>query len=702
MLLLLATCTVAEAQQGDWQQFLAELYENDEEAVLSMEDAYEHLTELAGQPLDINTVEQEDLLQIPGLNPEQINDILEYRHRYGRLRSMEELAMIESIGPRMRLYLSNFLTVEDPYSQPWYKGKRLKESLHHLQHQIALTMQTPTYYRAGDMRAPVRTWLGDNKYAGKYLGDPVKHSVRYSVSMDKHVVLNLTGSKTAGEPFGGEHNRYGYDSYAYNLSIRQLGVFRQIIVGQFRGQFGMGLTLNNNFTIGKQGMLSSMGRRLSVFTPHSSTSDSKHFQGLATTVALTRRMALAAFLSYRKIDATLNKDSTISTILTSGYHRTLTEMNKKNNAAQMTTGVHIGYEHPSWGAGVSAVYTWLNRNINPTYSKNNVVSKGKMYRLYYPRGNRFWNIGIDYHYRWRELSLSGETATDNELNIATVNSATWRSPWRITFMALQRYYSYKYNALYGSSFGESSVVKNESGLYIGAQWAARHNLTLDIYSDIAYFPWLKYRVSNSSYSWDNSLTGTLSKEKWIFSLRYRIKMRQGDMTVNSQKRLITKTDQHLRFLAVLNGDRWSTRTHMEACALSFDNKSKGFILAQSVGYQFSVISSDKTVRQNFREKDKDTGKLQLYALAAWFNTDDYDSRLYTYERGMRYSFGSTSYYGKGIHAAFMTKYVLANWCTALCKIAHTRYFDRSVIGTAERMIFSPYCTDIDLQLLFKL
>ena len=100
--------------------------------------------------------------------------------------------------------------------------------------------------------------------------------------------------------------------------------------------------------------------------------------------------------------------------------------------------------------------------------------------------------------------------------------------------------------------------------------------------------------------------------------------------------------------------------------------------------------------------DKDTGKLQLYALAAWFNTDDYDSRLYTYERGMRYSFGSTSYYGKGIHAAFMTKYVLANWCTALCKIAHTRYFDRSVIGTAERMIFSPYCTDIDLQLLFKL
>jgi hypothetical protein len=49
--------------------------------------------------------------------------------------------------------------------------------------------------------------------------------------------------------------------------------------------------------------------------------DSKHFQGAAAMVSLTDRIQMAAFFSYRKIDATLNADSTISTILTSARGR---------------------------------------------------------------------------------------------------------------------------------------------------------------------------------------------------------------------------------------------------------------------------------------------------------------------------------------------------------------------------------------------
>ena len=88
-LILLTIGVVVKGQNNDWEQYLTQLYENEEEAVMSMEEAYEHLTELAQQPLNVNTVEVEDLMQIPGLDLNQIIDILEYRHRYGSLRSID-------------------------------------------------------------------------------------------------------------------------------------------------------------------------------------------------------------------------------------------------------------------------------------------------------------------------------------------------------------------------------------------------------------------------------------------------------------------------------------------------------------------------------------------------------------------------------------------------------------------------------------
>ena len=672
-LILLTIGVVVKGQNNDWEQYLTQLYENEEEAVMSMEEAYERLTELAGQPLDVNAVEANDLMQIPGLNLNQINDILEYRHRYGSLRSIEELAMIESIDNHLRLYLFNFLTVRQPATKPF----------EHIRHDIALTMQVPTYYRAGDRQAPPFTYLGKNKYAAKYLGDPVKHSLRYSLHVGSNITFNLTGAKSAGEPFGGEYNKWGYDRYAFNLSVKQWGVFRQIILGHYRGQFGMGLILNNNFSIGKQGMLSAIGRRLTTFSPHSSTSDGKHFQGIATTMSLTRRLALSAFWSYRNVDATLNADGSVSTILSSAYHRTEKDMEKKNNTRQMTTGIHLGYERQPWGIGFSAVYSWLNRSLNPTYSKSNTVSSGKLYRLHYPRGNSFWNMSIDYRYRWRELAFNGETAADKDFHLSTVNSLSWRSPWNVTFMAVQRYYTYQYNALYGSSFGDNGNVKNESGLYVGAEWNVSHSLKVDAYTDIAYFPWYKYLVSASSYSWDNSVTGTLTRGKWNFALRYRIRTKQRDKTIDGKKALLTKTDQHLRLIATMTNERWNTRTQIEGCSLSYDERTKGIILSQSAEYKLLK-------------------PLSIYGAAAYFNTDDYDSRLYTYERGMKYSFGSASYYGKGMHAALMVKYKMLKWLTAQGKVAFTKYYDRNTIGTAERMIFSSHYTDIDLQLLIKL
>lgn len=92
----------------------------------------------------------------------------------------------------------------------------------------------------------------------------------------------------------------------------------------------MGLVINNNFAFGKLAALSSLGRGGSNIRPHASRSDGNYLQGAAITVNATKGLDVSAFISYRKFDATLNKDDgTIATILNSGYHRTETELSKK-------------------------------------------------------------------------------------------------------------------------------------------------------------------------------------------------------------------------------------------------------------------------------------------------------------------------------------------------------------------------------------
>ena len=678
-------CLWADGQRYDWEPYLQELYDNSDEGAENLETAYEQLTDLQDSPLDVNTAEIEELLQIPGLDLDIINDIIEYREKYGRMKTLSELVLIPSIDNRLRHFISNFLFVADEEKTPWYSKEKLKHSLPYIKHTALLSASIPTYYRAGDTGMAS---VSGNRYAGAYLGDPVKHSIRYRMSMGSHAALNLTGGKTAGEPFGCNGNSMGYDTYSFNLMINGIGIFRRIIVGHFRGQFGMGLTLNNSFTMSKQAMLSSVGRLTNAFTPHSSASDGKHFQGIAASIDLTRHTQLSAFASCRYVDATLNNDNTsISSLLYSPQHRTKAEMAKKNNTLQSDFGLHLRQTAPlkskvKWTVGASFTYTAFNRSLNPIYTKADTISASRLYRLYYPEGSRFFNASIDYSMRWYDITLCGETAINDKGALATLNTMIWNVSSSLTLSAVQRYYAYQYYSINSSSFSSGGRIQNESGMYLSTKYTPRYYLTIEAYTDIAYYPWLRYRVSGSSYSWDNCISTTLTKDKWNVALRYRANSRQRDITINGKKQLAWRTDHKLRLSVTYLTENLTLRTQAEGCMLTFDENSKGFIISQQAVYAFHK-------------------KWKAYAMGAYFNTEDYDSRLYTYEQGMLNSFGYSAYYGHGMRLALMLRSDLSEHFMAIAKVGHTHYFDRNVIGTAERAIYSNHQTDIELQLRLK-
>lgn len=466
----------------------------------------------------------------------------------------------------------------------------------------------------------------------------------------------------------------GYDFYSFYFVLKKLGRIKALALGRYRLRFGMGLVINNNFGFGKLSTLSSMGRGSSNIRAHSSRSDGNYLQGAAATVNVAKGLDASLFVSYRKFDATLNKgDSTISTILNSGYHRTEAEMTKKNNSSHFLVGGNLDYRWKGFYLGATAVYTTLDKELRP---KKEVV-----YRRYYANGRNFYNVSVNYGFTGHRLSFSGETATGGCKALATVNALSYDLTENLTLLALQRFYSYKYYSLFAESFSEGGAVQNESGIYLGLTWHPVIYLSVMAYTDFAYFAWPKYQASDTSHASDNLLQITFNPGKWAFIARYRLKVREKDN--NDKTDLTYKTEHRGRMSGAYNTTIWSSKTQLDFSYTKYKKNSLGWMVSQSFGYSLKSL-------------------LNLNASFGYFHTDDYDSRVYSYERGMLYSFSFPAFYGKGMRGSLYANYDLLKKMTITVKIGTTKYFDRDKIGSGYQQIFHSYATDLELQVRMKL
>jgi hypothetical protein len=73
--------------------------------------------------------------------------------------------------------------------------------------------------------------------------------------------------------------------------------------------------------------------------------------------------------------------------------------------------------------------------------------------------------------------------------VATINSLSYRLTGSLSLMALQRYYPYQYQSLFAETFAEGGSVNNESGIFVGADWAPVRHFSVMAYTDFAYFAW---------------------------------------------------------------------------------------------------------------------------------------------------------------------------------------------------------------------
>lgn len=657
--LLISSSSVAQSQRS-WEKYLDELTAADDDDIGASEDMFDVLSELEENPIDINTATREDLSRIPFLSAQQIEDIEAYVYQYHGMKSIGELSMIESLDPVRRNLLPYFIYLGDNSQKT--KFPKLSDILKHGKQTVLATGRIPFYERVGDK-------------TGKYLGPRYRHSLRYEFNYGKYVRFGLQGSQDSGEPFFAYKNGMGYDHYSYFLVVRGMGRLKVLALGQYKMRLGMGLVLNNDFGFGKLMTLSSLGRSTNSIRANTSRSAANYMQGAAATVGIVKGLDLTAFFSYRPIDATLNKAGNIRTILKTGYHRARTEMDKKNNAHQLTAGGNLHWEGYGFHAGASVVYSHLDKELQPNTKQ--------IYREYYPSGVNFWNASVDYGYVNHRISFNGETATGNSYGnsygFATINSLSFAVSNALSLMALQRYYSKKYGSLLSSSFSDGGRVQNENGVYLGANWQAMRELNVMFYTDYAYFPHPRYQAGRSSHSWDNALTLTWTLKKWTILGRYKLKIRQKDNADKSA--LIDDRTQRGRLLLGYSERKWSARLQGDVSYNSYKDDSFGWMTSASGSL--------------------DVWRIRLVATAGYFHTDDYASRIYSYERGPLYSFSFPAFYGEGIRYALFVRADVCKQLMLIAKCGTTDYFDRDHISSGFQQIDHSSQTDMELQLRWK-
>lgn len=429
----------------------------------------EELQELAEHPLNLNTATREQLEQLPFLSDQLIENILYYLYKYGAMLSINELWGVEGMDWRTRRYLQDFVYVGEvpadrkpDWRKIWTRNKQ----------ELLTRVGRSLNQKAGYAGYSAETL---DKYPNrKYLGDAFYHNIRYRFSFANRLFFSFSAEKDAGEPFFRGANRKGYDFYAASFLLQDIGQLKTLVLGNYRANFGYGLVLNTGASMGLGTSVASFGRMGSGLTRFTSTAETGYLRGIGGTWQWNKRWNVSAFYSFRNLDALVD-NSEIRSFKTDGMHRLQKDLEKKNTVSNHLVGSHLSYNGKYLEAGLTAVYNYYDKLLNPVE---------KLYNRFEPRGRQFLNVGL--HYKWflsHRWMWAGETAIDRQGAIATLNTIRYSPTVHTTWILINRYYDKRYHSLLSNAWGENSKTSNEAGICIGLETKILQSVNLSAYGD---------------------------------------------------------------------------------------------------------------------------------------------------------------------------------------------------------------------------
>ena len=604
--------------EGEWERYL------------------DNLEQLHSHPLNINEATPEEMALIPFLTPRQIENIQAYVHLDGPMRSINELALINSIDSETLKALPLFLYVGEA---TWAKDTAKKKGwFDHIKHTADTRVDIPLYYRKGQLN-------------GAYAGDALRNRLRYNMQ-SRNVLAGIHVEKDPGEHF--------YDSYGGYVMIRDRGIVRQAILGDYRISWGEGLVMGSGSFGGKSAMLLGTSKGI---RPMTGTAETGFLRGGALCLS-GKNWTGHIFGSIQTLDATLNVQGQAQTIVTNGLHRTATEREKKNNTLTTIAGGHIQRKMRHFTIGAGGYWLHLNRALNPGPA---------LYRKWYARGSDFGTIGLDAtysHYRWNAATEIAYSTAHH--GIAACGRASYAASRKLKVGIHGRYFSHKYHSFMGRTLSENTNVQNETGVLVRIEAEPLSGWTIVSYADIFADYWPRYKMTRSSSGQEFMVQNTIQAGKNnTISLRYQLKRKEDSDHMQAHHRA--------RLLWTLTPtDRWKLQATGSIHAVS-----------KSIGAAANLLGQGTWLKHK---------QLRTSLMLGYFNTPDYASKVYIYEPTLWNSIGSNTYSGHGLRIATTLRYTSKNkrWMIE-AKYALTKMFDRKEISSGLETIYSDMKNDLSIQ-----
>ena len=569
----------------------------------------ERFYELAENPVKLNSSGEDEISKLFFLSDFQVKALADYAHSSGRIISVYELVNIPGFDKETAEMMIPFITLDN---------------------KVNMNSDSVRWRNTSMTNLSIKSGNDDTTS----LGPPWKMLTKYKFTTGVFSG-GFTVEKDPGEKFFSANPPLP-DFLSAHIVYNGRGLIRRLIVGDYSARFGQGTNINTGIRRGLSLTAPGYMSASDEIRPYTSTDENNFFRGVACEFSI-KNLAVSLFYSSNNRDATLGSSSGsskdyIENFYMAGIHNTSSLLLKKDAISELVYGINLSYNFNNVRIGLVWVEDRFSLPVNPTGQDPEDIfdfagDRNNLYTIYY-------NSLI------KRILLYGEFSTNEYKKYAFVQGLSFRPSDRLTINFLFRNYNAGYVSFHGKGTGSGSATGNEQGILGNFTFEAAKHLFISGGCDIQHFPWLKYRCSAPSWGMRQEIrVRFLPTEKLTIDASYSYRFSMVDNTetngIPEQKQIITKSLKCSVRYSLSDNLTLGTRIDYKIVDPS---GSKGMLLLQNLNYRFRSIP------------------VSIWARYCIFNTDNWDSRIYTYENDLLNSFSIPALSGEGSRC-----YVMAEW-----------------------------------------
>ena len=681
MFVLTASFSISQDKNEVIQQRVEFISEQLESESIDLTDVMEQLYYLYDHPLNLNSAEFDDLRQMNLLTEIQINDLLLHRKLFGKLISIYEIQSLEYWSLETINLVLPFIKVDNKLDQLHVS---LKEALQQGKFEAYFRYQSLLEEKEGYADVSDSILENSNSY---YHGNDARYYSRFRFSYRTNLSVGVTMDKDPGEEFFEGSQSQGFDFYSAHAFYKGGKYIRSIAIGDYQVQIGQGLNLWSGYAFGKTADVTNVKKSANPLKAYTSVDETRFMRGGAIEFGYGK-FALTTFASYKAVDATIvvdslnEEESFITSVNLTGLHRTNSELARKDALNESIFGTNLRYQNRSLQLGVAAVF----QGYDKAFLKDTLP-----YNQFDFRAKNTIGISADYSWVYRNFNFFGEIANTSYSNaFAQVHGVLFSLDRRVSMSLVYRNYEKAYQTFYNAGFAEGSRTQNEKGLYAGLKIKMIRSFTINTYVDVFRFPWLRYQVDAPTDGYEFMIQPTYkpNRELEIYG-RFRVQNKQknsrdSDGSITEIEDVVQRNYRINFSYKVSESIRIKSRVEYVTINRESNTPENGMIVTQDILFKPKSFPVDISLR---------------YAI---YDTDSYDTRIYTYENNALYVFSVPSYYYQGSRAYALVRYTFLRKFDLWVKYGVSVFANRSSLGSGAEEIIGNTKTDITVQLRIKL